>query len=129
MCIQYIYWEKAQMLKKFLSYNINDHHSFTFSLWFLNGLKHKVCLSKTVCGVFNIWFRFVFIKVYIFFKNNRKTTYCFALRPLIFKLQQEVLKFNNLCVSWSSPKTDLEANFLSPEIEVLKTLVFLNSNF
>ena len=24
--------------------------------------------------------------------------------PLIFKLQQEVLKFNGICVSWSSQK-------------------------
>ena len=39
----------------------------------------------------------------------------FAPRPLIFKLQQEVLKFNDICVSWSSPKTDLETNFLNLE--------------
>ena len=38
------------------------HHSFTFNLRFLYELKHKVRLSKTVCGIF----RFVFIKVYIF---------------------------------------------------------------
>ena len=31
----------------------------------------------------------------------------FAPRPLIFKLQQEVFNFNDICVSWSSPKTDL----------------------
>ena len=34
--------------------------------------------------------------------------------PLIFKLQQ-VLKFNYICVSWSSSKTDLVTNFLKPE--------------
>ena len=28
----------------------------------------------------------------------------FAPRRLIFKLQQEALKFNDICVSWSSPK-------------------------
>ena len=27
-------------------------------------------------------------------------------------LQQEVLKFNDICVSWTSPKTSLETNFL-----------------
>ena len=37
-------------------------------------------------------------------ENNRKTTHGFASRPLIFKLQQEVLKFNDIFVSWSSPK-------------------------
>ena len=48
-------------------------------------------------------------------ENNRKVTHSFAPRPLIFKLQQEVLKFNDICVSWSSPKTGLEINFLNLE--------------
>ena len=34
---------------------------------------------------------------------------------MIFKLQQEFLKFNDICVSWSSPKTDLVTKFLNPE--------------
>ena len=33
------------------------HHSFSFNLWFLYELKHKLCLSKTVYGIFR--FRFV----------------------------------------------------------------------
>ena len=37
-------------------------------------------------------------------KNNRKATHSIAPRPLIFKLQQEVLKFKDIFVSWSSPK-------------------------
>ena len=37
-------------------------------------------------------------------KNNRKATQSFAPRPLILKLQQEVLKFNDIFVSWSSPE-------------------------
>ena len=41
-------------------------------------------------------------------ENNRKPTHSFAPRLLIFKLQQEVLKFNEICV---------------------RTSVFLNSNF
>ena len=41
-------------------------------------------------------------------KTNRKATL------LIFKLQQ-VSKFNDICVSWSSPKTDLVTNFLNPQ--------------
>ena len=40
-------------------------------------------------------------------KNNRKATHCFA--------QQQVLKFSDICVSWSSPKADLETNFLRLE--------------
>ena len=48
-------------------------------------------------------------------KNSRKATHIFAPRPLILKLQQKLLKFNDICVSWSSPKTDLEMNFLDLE--------------
>ena len=41
-------------------------------------------------------------------KNNRKTTNIFAPRALIFKFQQEVLKFNDISASWSSQKTNRE---------------------
>ena len=44
-------------------------------------------------------------------QNNRKTTHSFAHRPLIFKVQREALKLNNICVSWRFPKTDLVTNF------------------
>ena len=47
--------------------------------------------------------------------NNRKAIHSFAPRSLIFKLQQEVLKFNDAWVSWRSPKTDLKTNFLNLE--------------
>ena len=40
--------------------------------------------------------------------NNIKASHSFAPRRLIFKLQREVLKFNDICMSWSSPKTDPE---------------------
>ena len=49
------------------------HHSFTFNLRFLYELKHKVRLSKIVCGIFHFRFRFVFIKVYIFVQQNAWT--------------------------------------------------------
>ena len=42
------------------------HYHFTFNSQFLLELNQKVCLSKTVCGIFHFQFRFVFIKVYIF---------------------------------------------------------------
>ena len=35
-------------------------------------------------------------------ENNKKATHIFVPRPLIFNLQQEVLKFNDIFVSWSS---------------------------
>ena len=62
------------MLKKFPSDKINGtnnalyllsrapiHHGFTFNLQFLYELKHKVRLTKTVCGIFHFRFRFVFL--------------------------------------------------------------------
>ena len=71
------------MLKEFPSDKINGtknallflsrtptHHSFTFSLRFLYELKHKVQLSKIVCGILHFQCRFVFIKVYIFVQQN-----------------------------------------------------------
>ena len=61
--------------------------------------------------------------------NNGIATHRFAARPVIFNLQQEVLKLSYICVSWSSAKTNLVTIFFKLEIEVLGTLNFLNSNF
>ena len=49
------------------------------------------------------------------YKNKiiKKDTQAFAPRLLIFKVQQKVLQFNDICVSWSLPKGDqLEKTFL-----------------
>ena len=62
------------------------HPSFTFNLQFLYELNHKVRLSKP--GYFHT------------------AIHSFTHRPLIFNLQQEVLKFSDIYVSWSSPNTD-----------------------
>ena len=145
MCIQYtIHWDKTQMLTKFSSDKINGsknalfflspapiYYSFTFNLRFLYELKHKVCLSKTVCGIFHFWFRFVLYYSLYFCSatcmdsltlqyrnsyqnwNNKKATHGFASSPLIFKLQQEVLQFNEICVSWRSRKYFFENDSFS----------------
>ena len=42
--------------------------------------------------------------------NNTRATQSFAPIPLIFKLQQDILKFD-ICVSWSSQKTNLVTHF------------------
>ena len=39
-------------------------------------------------------------------KNNTKANHGFTPRTLIFKLEKEVFKFNNICVSGTSPRTD-----------------------
>ena len=43
--------------------------------------------------------------------------------PLIFKWQQEVLKFN-ICVNCSFPKTDLETNSLNMENQSFENVSF-----
>ena len=48
----------------------------------------------------------------------------FDARPLIFELQQEVLKFNDICVIWSSPKTDLVINLLDLENRSFENVSF-----
>ena len=47
-------------------WTLQKMHSFAFNSRFLFALKHKVHLSKTVCGVLHFQFRLVLIKVYIF---------------------------------------------------------------
>ena len=61
------FWQNKRYKKitLFLS-RAPTHHSFTFNLWFIYELRHKVRLSKTVRGIFYFRLRFVFIKVYIF---------------------------------------------------------------
>ena len=46
------------------------HQSFTFMLQLFYELKHMVCLPKTVYGIFNFQFCFIFIKVCIFVQQN-----------------------------------------------------------
>ena len=57
-------------------------------------------------------------------QNDRKATHNFAPRSLIFKLQQEDFKFNDICVSWSFPKTYMETNFLSLENRSFRNIRF-----
>ena len=57
-------------------------------------------------------------------ENNRKATHSFAPRPLVFKLQQECLKFSDTCLSCSSLKVDLEMNFLNLENRSFENVSF-----
>ena len=61
-------------------------------------------------------------------KNNRKATHSFVPRPLIFILQKEALKFNDIYVIWRFPKTDL-VTILNLENQSFENIVFLHSNF
>ena len=81
--IQYtIHRDKTQMQKRISSEKINNaknalsflsraptHESFTFNLRFLYRLKHKVRLSKTICGIFDFRSRLLLLKFIILFKK------------------------------------------------------------
>ena len=58
------------------------------------------------------------------FFQNQKLSRIFAPKPLTFKLQQEVLKVSDICMSLSSPKTDLVTNFLILENRRFKNVSF-----
>ena len=55
--------------------------------------------------------------------GNWKASQSFGPRSLIFKVRQEVFKLNDICVSWNSPKTDLEINFLNLEYRSFKLIL------
>ena len=57
-------------------------------------------------------------------KNNWKNVQSFIPRPLIFKLQLKGWKFNYICVTWGSPKTGLEKNFLNLESQSFEHVTF-----
>ena len=154
-CIQYI--EIKQIFKKFPSDKISrtkntlfilswapTFHGFSFNLWFLYELKHKICLSKTLYWIFHFRFRSVLIKVYFFVEHNAwtlwlknviipfkikiigKTTHSLAFTPLIFKLQK------SFKIQWCLRELELPKNWSGDKIFKSKKSKFwkrLNRNF
>ena len=103
--------------------------SDTYMSWSANFVSLKLYVGFSNFDSISILLQFIFL-----FSNCEWThriynimiplKISFAPRPLIFKLQQVVLKFNDIYVSWSSPKIDLETNFLN-----LENRRFENVNF
>ena len=56
--------------------------------------------------------------------KQKKTSYSFLTRLLTFKLPQEFLKYNDIYAISTSPKADIEANFLKSENRRFKNLRF-----
>ena len=76
----------------FLLSRVPTHHSFTFNLWFLYELKHKVRLSKTMSWIFHFWFCFAFIKVHIFVQQNAWTLWNYnVIIPFKIKIIEKPL--------------------------------------
>ena len=117
-CIQYtIHWDNTQILKKFPSDKINTMvqkmPSFFFYKFQLITVLLLICdsymswstrlVSLKLCVRFSIFNSVLFLLKFIFLFNKMhrlfEATHSFALRSLIFKLQQEVLKFSDICVS------------------------------
>ena len=116
-------------MKNFFLSRAPTHDNVTYNLRFLYELQHNVVFLKLCVGFYifdsvflfdqGLHFRstkcmdFLTLKRHNSFQNqiNRKATHRFAPKSLIFKLQQEVLKFNDTYVSWSSLKTDLVTKF------------------
>ena len=100
ICNSYVSWST-----KFFSLKLS--WDFPFSLLFQFYWSLYFCSTKCKDSLT--------LKHYNFFQNqnNRSATHSSVTRPLIFKLQQKVWKFNDICVSWSSPKTNSETNFLN----------------
>ena len=89
--------------------------------WSTRFVSLKLCVGFSIFDSVSFLLKFIFLfnkkkwkrQNSIKNQNNRKATQIFALRLLIFKLQEKVWKFSDNCVSWSSPKTDLVTNFLN----------------
>ena len=106
----------------------------SYMSWNTRFLSQKLCVGFSIFHFVSFLLKFIFLstKIHVTFKlhnsfqnqNNRKATHSFAPRSLIFKLQQEILKFNDTCVSWSFAKTDLVTNFLYPENQSLENFSF-----
>ena len=117
-----IYWSYTSWSKRFISLKLCVRFSiFDFPFSFL--VKFIFCPTKSIDSMT--------LKRHnsLQNKNNEKVTLSFTPTPLILKLQQNVLKFNDICLSWSSPKLKWRQTFWTYKIEVLTTSLFLNSNF
>ena len=110
------------MLKKFFLDKINGTNMTSFLFCKL----HLITALLLICYSYMSWstefvFRKLGFSIIFFFNkmhglltlkrhnsiqtwNNWKATHVFALRPMIFKLLQEVWKFNDICVSWAPKK-------------------------
>ena len=128
-----IFFGQNKRYKKYPLFSFASSSSWRFSFLFAIFLQAKARCSlhlSKLCLGFSIFDSVLFLLLNVIFlfnkkyglfdfktsnslqnQNNRKVTHTFPSRPLIFRLQQEVLKFSDICVSWSSPITDLETNF------------------
>ena len=92
-------WKNVTKNALFFLSRVPTHHSFIFIYWFLNELKHKVSIFKSMCGIFRFQSGFVFIKVFIFAK---KTPWTLWLENVITLVKS---------VTWRSQKLTWRRSF------------------
>ena len=131
-----------ETLQKLYSFFFRELELITVLLLIINFYMSRRFVSlKAGVVLSNFWFRFVFIKVYIFAQQNARTLWIYVIIPFkikiienphtillqdpwFFKMQNKVLKLNDIFVSWSSPKTCMETNFLCLENRSFENVTF-----
>ena len=115
---------------------------FSYMIWGTRFFSLKLCMGFSIFNSVSFLLKFIvffnkkhghvdFKTSYFLYlnKNNRRVTHSFAPIPLIFKLQQEVLKFNDICLSWSSLKADVVISFLNLENRSFENVSFSRDLF
>ena len=103
-CFILIYYSYTSWSTRFITVKVCEWFSIFNSVLFLLNFIFLFNKSHELCD-FNV--------IFFFQVKIRKATYSFGPRLLIFKLQEAVGKFNDICMTRSSSKTDLETNFLN----------------
>ena len=130
------------MLKKFSFDKINITKNalfflFSFSFFFFLKLQ-LITVLLLICDSYMSWSaRFVSLKLCVVFSIFDSVSFLLKFiflfniieKPDTVLLQKEVSKLSDICMSWSSPKTDLVGNFFNLENQSFEKSVFLNSNF
>ena len=132
--LQKIPLEKINVTKNALFFlsRVPTHHSLllicdSYMSWSIRFVSLKLfvgfCNSDSISFLWKFILLFIKMHGHFDFKTswflskskNRKVAHSLLPSPLLFKLQQKVLKFNDICVRWNSQKTDLVTNLLNLE--------------
>ena len=96
------------------------YHSFSFNSRFLYELKNKVCLSRSVRGIFHFQFRFHFIKAYTFAFNKKYRPFDFRTSKFLSNLHTVLLPD----LSFLSRDKNLLSSMIFASVETLQKLTW-----
>ena len=102
--------------------------------WSARFFSAKVCWGFFIFDLVLFLLKFIFLfnkkygvfDLHNFFQyyNNREATHTIAPKSLIFIVQQEIWKFNDICMSWNSLNTVQGTNFLNLEHGSIEYVTF-----